>query len=212
MPRDGTHRIRTIDPDFWRHPKTLRLQDRDPIALLLLIGIRSAVVDDAGRFRADEHYLKAELLPLVAEATPERLVAALRLLEELRLIHLYRVDGETYGIVHDWWDWQRVDRPLPPMLPAPPPDICRCCDPEHIWQALRHAHVSAAFRAAVLPATAGSNPGLIQEDSRRTPGVIGDRQDRTGQDWTGQDRTELDRRGQDRTGLDWTGQDRTVTK
>jgi len=127
MPRDGTHRIRTIDPDFWRHPKTLRLQDRDPTALLLLIGIRSAVVDDAGRFRADEHYLKAEIMPLVADATPERIRGCLQTLEGLRFLHLYEADETCYGVIHDWSDWQYVQRPTPSRMPSPPPSLCRCC-------------------------------------------------------------------------------------
>jgi len=129
MARDGTERIRSIDPAFWRHPKTLAVMAEDVLAVLLLIGIRSAPADDDGRFRADTLSLKSTIFPVAPDATPQWVDAALRLLEKHRLIHLYECDGARYGIIHDWKDWQKIERPHASLMPDPPKRLCRCCNP-----------------------------------------------------------------------------------
>ncbi len=128
MPRDGTDRIRTLDPGFWSHPKTLAVMAEDSKAITLLIGIRSKPIDDKGRFRADPLSLKVQILSVDPEATVERIIAMLAILERRRLIHLYEADGAHYGVVHDWLDWQRIDSPHASVMPAPP-HCCRCCTP-----------------------------------------------------------------------------------
>ena len=127
MSRDGSHRIRTNDPDFFSHPKVLRCMAEDPLAVLLLLGIRTPVVDDAGRFRSDPLHLKVEIAATAAAFTEQSIQAMLERLERHRLIHLYRDGEEQYGIVHDWLHWQKIDKPTASRLPAPPSDICRCC-------------------------------------------------------------------------------------
>ena len=128
MARDGTDRIRSIDPGFWTHPKTLAVMEEDTVAVLLLLGIRSSPIDDDGRFRADPLSLKAKLLSVSSPATVEWVETALVLLEKHRLLHLYECEGTRYGVIHDWKDWQKVERPHESVMPAPPRCLCRCCN------------------------------------------------------------------------------------
>lgn len=189
MPRDGTHRIRTIDPGFWDHPKTLGLmrtkEGRD--AVLLIVGIRSTPVDDAGRLRADPLSLKATIFPTADDITPERIDEFLNLLESARLIHRYSIEGTAFAVVHDWLEWQRIDKPSPSMIPPSPPELCRCCDPVTMRRTLRSRGIGAASIRRLLGERSPNGPGLFDENSpngRRTvdAGGEGRGQDRRGQE------------------------------
>lgn len=177
MPRDGTHRIRTIDPDFWGHEKTLELMAREPLAVLLILGIRSAPVNDAGRFRTSAPYLKREVLSKVEAATEEAVEGWLHILSDLNFVHLYEVNGTRYGIVHDWLEWQYVRAPTKSHIPPPPKDLCRCCDPSE-WP--------ESVRAVELSHNCGTP---VTDVKHREEGRGGDRR--------GGDRTGGDRRGQE---------------
>jgi len=168
MARDGTGRVRGAHPDWRAHPKALRLMERDPtlIALALLEGIWRDPVDDAGRFRANPVYLRLHCFGGLASMTPEQINDGLALLEELRLVHLYEAEGGRYGVCHDWFDWQRVDHPTLSMMPPPPPEICRCCDPEEVEATLKDRGYSPANARRLLHAWPHYSPSPRESSAR----------------------------------------------
>ena len=127
MPRDGTWRMRTFDPSRRNHPKILEAQAEDPMAPDLHAVLVCPLSDDEGRFRANPLAIKAIGYAVDPNMPPERIERILRLLDRVRLIHLYETDGGEYGKLHDWHEWQRIDRPTPSMMPPPPNESCRCC-------------------------------------------------------------------------------------
>jgi hypothetical protein len=108
-------RIRTVKPDAWQDR---RLGQRTRDARLLWV-VLLTMCDDEGRFRAlplgiaghgYAHDLKA------LQAIPgwlEELAAA-------GLIVLYDVDAEPFGCFPRWANHQRVNKPTPSRIPAPP--------------------------------------------------------------------------------------------
>jgi len=127
MPRDGTWKIRTLDPSRRGHPKVVEAQSEEAMAPDLHVLLISPLADDEGRFRANLLAIKAAGYAVDPKMTPERIERCLRLLERVRLVHLYEADGAWYGKIHDWHEWQRNEHPTPSMMPPPPLELCRCC-------------------------------------------------------------------------------------
>lgn len=113
--REGNHvaRIRSIKPEFWQDELVGSLP-RD--ARLLFIGLWS-IADDAGRFRANPKFIRAQLFPYDTDVDVE---ACLRCLEGAGRIQRYESDGQAFGWVRHFNDHQRIEKPKASTLPAPP--------------------------------------------------------------------------------------------
>lgn len=109
-------RIRSIKPEFWQSETVARL-GRD--ARLFFVGLWS-LADDAGRFRANARYLAGQLFPYDDDC----LDVSSRALASLSAAGLITVwtdkNGNQYGAVLGWAEHQKIDRPTPSKLPAPP--------------------------------------------------------------------------------------------
>lgn len=114
-------RIRTIKPSFWAATGHF---SRD--ARLLAIGLIS-MADDSGRFVATPQAILGYVFPL-DRITP---AALRRWLDELTctrpgddhpFVALYQVNGTPYGYFPKYRKHQRINRPQPSSLPAPPAD------------------------------------------------------------------------------------------
>ncbi|WP_437948686.1 hypothetical protein WME98_50085 [Sorangium sp. So ce296] len=104
-------RIRTIKPELLEDERTASLSHpawRLFVSLLLL-------ADDHGRFRANA----AHLLGAAFWAAPADVAAALGEIETSGLVRIYKVRGQSYGLIKGWTKHQRVDRPGPPRCPGP---------------------------------------------------------------------------------------------
>ena len=115
-------RIRSIKPSFWAACGYL---SRD--ARLLAVGLIS-MADDDGRFVATQQAILGYVFPLDTDVTSKRLAAWLDEVTTRRpghdraLVELYEVDGVPYAWFPKYRKHQRINRPQPSALPAPPPD------------------------------------------------------------------------------------------
>ena len=113
-------RIRTIKPSFWAATGHM---SRD--ARLLALGLIS-MADDAGRFIATQQAILGYVYPLDTDVTPAKLtrwlseVTTARPSDDRPLVEVYRIDGVPYGYFPKYGRHQRINRPQPSSLPAPP--------------------------------------------------------------------------------------------
>lgn len=108
-------RIRTVKPDAWQDR---RLGQRSREARLLWV-VLLTMCDDEGRFRA----LSLGIAGHGYAHDLEALAAIPGWLDELAdagLIVLYDVDDEPFGCFPKWAAHQRVNKPTPSRIPAPP--------------------------------------------------------------------------------------------
>jgi hypothetical protein len=107
-------RIRTIKPSLWGDPDVCRVS-RD--ARLLMIGLIS-MADDEGRFLGSPAAIAGYVFP--NDSIPaSRLRKWLDELARTKLIHLYSIDGISYGCFLSWRAHQRISHPQPSPLPPP---------------------------------------------------------------------------------------------
>lgn len=111
-------RIRTIKPEFFTSPT---VGDLPLGARLLFIGIWTQA-DDDGRLVCSEPVLKGQLFPYDEEVSVHDVGAWLEMLCDARLIRQYLVEGKAYLHVCGFAEHQRINRPTPSRLPAPPSD------------------------------------------------------------------------------------------
>ena len=111
--RELVARIRTIKPDFWQHPKTGEVS-RD--ARLLFLGLLNEA-DDEGRMRYSAKRLSGVLFPFDDDATPGMVDLWITALEREKFIVRYEVRGALYLEVCGFKKHQRINRPLPSVLP-----------------------------------------------------------------------------------------------
>jgi hypothetical protein len=109
-------RIRSIKPSFWTDEKLGNLP-RD--VRLLYIGIISALCDDEGRARANPKLIRASVFPYDEFTVPE-VEAMLVLLARAERVQLYEDHGQHYLAVDNFKRHQKIDKPQPSTLPAPP--------------------------------------------------------------------------------------------
>lgn len=115
-------RIRTIKPSLWA---AIGHMSRD--ARLLAVGLIS-MADDEGRFVATPQAILGYVFPLDTDVTPAKLtrwmseVATPRPSDDRAVIELYSVDGVPYGWFPKYRKHQKINRPQPSPLPAPPAD------------------------------------------------------------------------------------------
>ncbi|MBK9156650.1 MAG: hypothetical protein IPM11_00700 [Micropruina sp.] len=110
-------RIRTIKPSFWGSP-TVAALSRD--ARLLAIGLMS-FADDDGRFLAALNAINGYVFPN-DDLPPTKVKKWLTECEEVGFVHLYALDGVTYGCIPTWHLHQVISRYTPSRLPEPDVD------------------------------------------------------------------------------------------
>jgi len=108
-------RIRTIKPTFFRSRAVRRLSSSD--VKLLWIGLWP-LSDDEGRMVDEPGLLVGDLWAL--DLTESQIEAALTELNEQGRIVRYEVDGERFMQVTNWFDHQKIQKPYPSEIPAPP--------------------------------------------------------------------------------------------
>lgn len=108
-------RIRTIKPSFWGDDKVCRLSWD---ARLLLIGIISSA-DDEGRFIATPQAVLGYVFPHEL-VTPKRFQSLLAEITDTKIVQLYEDRGRHYGFLPNWRKHQKISKPQPSAIPAPP--------------------------------------------------------------------------------------------
>ena len=108
-------RIRTIKPSFWADEAVADLS-RD--ARLVLIGLISSA-DDEGRFLASHSAIIGYLFPH-DDIAPTKLRKWLDEIENTGIVRFYSVNRREYGAFPNWKKHQRISKPQPSSLPAPP--------------------------------------------------------------------------------------------
>jgi hypothetical protein len=108
-------RIRTIKPSFWGDEAVTELS-RD--ARLLLVGLISSA-DDQGRFMASHAVISGYVFPYDG-ITPAKLAQWLGEIESTGIVEFYKVGRREYGCFPKWKKHQRINKPTPSPLPAPP--------------------------------------------------------------------------------------------
>jgi len=115
-------RIRTIKPSFWAACGHMSREAR-----LLAVGLIS-MADDSGRFVATQQAILGYVFPIDSDITPVKMrrwlgeLTTKRLSDDRPLVEMYGVDGVPYGYFPKYRKHQRINRPQPSSLPAPPPD------------------------------------------------------------------------------------------
>lgn len=109
-------RIRTVKPEMPGHPTIARLS-RD--ARLLFVWLITDA-DDDGRFVAAPKRLAGQLFPLDDDVDAAMVAGWLDELVAQDLVELYQHDGGRFGQIRGWTDHQRISKPTPSRLPAPP--------------------------------------------------------------------------------------------
>lgn len=113
-------RIRTIKPSFWPSCGHMSREAR-----LLAVGLIS-MADDSGRFVATQQAILGYVFPIDQDVSKEKLT---RWLKEVTtkapsadrpLVELYTIDGVPYGWFPKYRKHQKINRPQPSYLPAPP--------------------------------------------------------------------------------------------
>jgi hypothetical protein len=104
-------RIRTVKPEFWKHPVLARLPDA---AKLMAIGLLN-VADDEGYLLADPILVRNEIRPFDEDSTNTR--GALETLEKVGYLAVSEhSEVGPVGFVVNFLKHQRIDRPTPSKL------------------------------------------------------------------------------------------------
>lgn len=111
-------RIRTIKPSFWTDDKVVNLTIP---ARLLLVGLISNA-DDEGRIVASPAAIIGTLYPQDADVTTAKVKRWLAEVDRSGIARLYASGKAEYAYFPRWKKHQKIDRPQPSNLPAPPPD------------------------------------------------------------------------------------------
>jgi hypothetical protein len=76
--------------------------------------------DDSGRMRDDARLVKSDVWPLEDEVTSSDVEADLAELASQGRIIRYIIDGRAYIQITGWKEHQRINKPTPSSIPAPP--------------------------------------------------------------------------------------------
>lgn len=109
-------RIRTVRPIFFTSLTVASVSIR---ARLLFIGLFTHV-DDAGRQVYEPRLVKAAIFPLDDDISAADVAADIEELHRAGLVSIYRVKGREYILVVGFLEHQRINKPTPSTLPAPP--------------------------------------------------------------------------------------------
>jgi hypothetical protein len=105
-------RGRLLPTNYFRDPDVMSLSSGD--VRLILVGL-VLHADDYGRGLAHAVILGRDL-----DYPPEVIEAALAELERAELVQCYQVGKHRYYVLTRWNDWQKLKKPTPSRLPAPP--------------------------------------------------------------------------------------------
>lgn len=108
-------RIRSIKPTFWSDEKVAELS-RD--ARLLALGLISNA-DDEGRFLASAAAISGAVFPH-DDLPAAKIKRWLEEVEQAGVVRLYVAGRCEYGYFPRWSKHQKINRPTPSLLPAPP--------------------------------------------------------------------------------------------
>lgn len=111
--QENTLRIRTVKPEFWKHPIMGRLSgDLKALAIGLL-----NLADDEGFFMADPMIIRAELMPYFEGSLSEihGMLNELSMRAQWILIRTHKTHGQI-GKVLNFEQHQKVNRPTPSKL------------------------------------------------------------------------------------------------
>jgi hypothetical protein len=104
-------RIRTIKPEFWKHPVMCRLPDDFQLLALSLL----SMADDEGYFHADPSIVRGEVMPF--RESLARIREGLETLQEKGWIELAdHPEQGLIGRIAKWGRHQKVDHPSPSKL------------------------------------------------------------------------------------------------
>lgn len=108
-------RIRTIKPEFPQSESMGRVSRDARLCFIMLW----TIADDAGRLRGNSRMLASLLFPYDDDAKKliDRWLAEL---ERERCVTRYEVDGDSYLQVNGWAKHQKIDKPSPSKIVAPP--------------------------------------------------------------------------------------------
>lgn len=113
-------RIRAIKPDFWQDYRTAQDLSRDQ--RLFYIGLWNEA-DDEGRFLAHPRRLLGAIFPYERDLSESFVIDSLSVLAATGRLVLYTVGNEPYGQLTKFAKHQRINRPSPSRIPAPPKDL-----------------------------------------------------------------------------------------
>ena len=108
-------RIRSIKPEF-ADSEAIGNVSREARLLLVMLMTHA---DDAGRLRGNHRYLAHTLYPYDSDAEA-KIGNWLAELEGQGEIQTYRYAGNVYVALCHWERDQKIDKPYPSRLPAPP--------------------------------------------------------------------------------------------
>jgi hypothetical protein len=112
-------RKRMIDPSIWQDEGMAELTPRQQ---LLYIG-QFSNPDDEGRLKGSESALRLTLPTLYGGVMLEDIHLDVdAVLVAFRQLVRYECDGRVYIAFRNYRHWQRIDKPSPSVLPAPPDD------------------------------------------------------------------------------------------
>jgi hypothetical protein len=114
--RSSGPRIRTLKPELWQDE---RYAGVSLSARLLYVGLVTQA-DDEGRQSANPALLRARIFPFDVDLTHDVIGGWLDELEMAELIRCYDAGGRSHIALVSWGEDQRVDKPTPSKIPAPP--------------------------------------------------------------------------------------------
>lgn len=109
-------RIRTIKPDFWEDEL---IASWPPMTRLAYIAMWNEA-DDAGRMRATASYLRSKLFPYDHHLKMDEVLKPI--IKAGKLV-LYAVNGQQYGFIPKFSEYQVINRPTLSRLPECPLDV-----------------------------------------------------------------------------------------
>lgn len=113
-------RKRMLDPEFWNDSE-LGAEHSD---LRLLYEATWTEADDEGRLLNDVKRLHRLAFGYNKKISTKRTEFLLgRLINELRKLRCYSVNGKDYLFVKNFFAWQTINRPTPSRLPPPPANL-----------------------------------------------------------------------------------------
>lgn len=112
-------RIRSLKPDIWQDEKVGALQ---PLARLMWIGLITQA-DDDGRLWYRPRILRVAIFPYDDKIKDSHVEGLLKELVRSCLLVIYKTEDDRRALqIKKWTSHQKINRPVPSSIPAPPED------------------------------------------------------------------------------------------